>query len=166
MANIYEIKNEFLTLWSILEDELTDDETLAGAFETATEDLKDKLDNCCKYIKNEQATVKGLDEEIKRLQAKKKAKENAIDRLKKLMKDAMDTAGEKKLPCGTFLVYIQNNPTSVKIDEQYIENIPEEYFKPRKPEDIDKTKLKADLEAGKDLGGIAHLEQTQSLRMK
>lgn len=166
MANIYEIKNEFLTLWSILEDELTDDKTLEGAFETATEDLKDKLDNCCKYIKNEQATVKGLDEEIKRLQAKKKAKENAIDRLKKLMKDAMDTAGEKKLPCGTFLVYIQNNPTSVKIDEQYIENIPEEYFKPRKPEDIDKTKLKADLEAGKDLGGIAHLEQTQSLRMK
>lgn len=166
MANIYEIKNEFLTLWSILEDELTDDETLTGAFETATEDLKDKLDNCCKYIKNEQATVKGLDEEIKRLQAKKKAKENAIDRLKKLMKDAMNTAGEKKLPCGTFLVYIQNNPTSVKIDEQYIENIPEEYFKPRKPEDIDKTKLKADLEAGKDLGGIAHLEQTQSLRMK
>ena len=39
MPTIYDIKTEFLTLWAILEDETTDDETLLGAFETATEDL-------------------------------------------------------------------------------------------------------------------------------
>lgn len=165
MANIYEIKNEFNTLWSILEDELTDDETLADAFQTATEDLAEKLENCCKYIKNEEADIAGLKEEIERLQSKKKAKENAINRLKKMMQEALEAAGEKKLPCGTFTCAIQNNPESVVLDEQYFENYPTEYLKFSEPE-IDKKKLKEDLKAGKDLGGLAHLVQTASLRIR
>ena len=168
MANIYEITCEFMTLWSILEDELTDDETLLDAFQNATDDLKDKLENCCKYIKNEQATIKGLEDEIKRLQDKKKSKENAIERLKKLMEGAMNAAGEKKLPCGTFLVYIQKNPESVKVDEQYLENIPADYLRIKEPE-IDRKKLLADLknpEKAKALEGIAHIEQSESIRIK
>lgn len=168
MPSIYELKNEFLTLWSILEDELTDDETLAGAFETATDDLKDKLENCAKYIKNETAIIKGLKEEEERLAAKRKAKENAIKRLKALMEGAMIAAGEKRLECGTFLIYFQTNPPSVKIDEPYIENIPDAYLKPKDP-DIDRKKLLEDLkdpEKAKELEGIAHIEQTTSMRIK
>ena len=168
MPNIYEIKNEFLTLWSILEDELASEDLLISAFDTATDDLKDKLDNCCKYIKNETAVIKGLKEEEDRLRAKRTAKENAIERLKKLMQDAMSTAGEKKLECGTFLVYTQNNPPSVKVDEPYIENIPEEYLKIKDPE-IDRKKLLEDLknpDKAKALEGIAHIEQSQSIRIK
>ena len=165
MANIYEIKNEFNTLWSILEDELVDDEALMGAFDTATEDLTDKLENCCKYIKNEEAVIAGLKEEEKRLHERRQAKENAIERLKKLMKEAMETAGEKKIQCGTFTTSIQNNAPSVVMDEQYIENIPEEYLRIKEPE-IDKKKLLEDLKAGKDLEGLAHLEVRQSLRIR
>ena len=165
MPSIYELKNEFNTLWSLLEDELVDDEALVGAFETATEDLALKLENCCKYIKNEEAVIAGLKEEEERLNAKRKAKENAIKRLKQLMQDAMVTAGEKKLQCGTFTTAIQANPVSVVIDEQYIENIPDEYLKYKDPE-IDKKKIKEHLQAGYSLDGIAHLEQTSSLRIR
>lgn len=165
MANIYEIKNEFNTLWLILEDELADDETLADAFQTATEDLAEKLENCCKYIKNEEADITGLKEEIERLQSKKKAKENAISRLKKMMQEALEAAGEKKLPCGTFTCAIQNNPESVVLDEQYVENFPTEYLKFAEPE-VDKKKLREDLKAGKNLEGLAHLVQTSSLRIR
>lgn len=165
MANIYELKREFDTLWSILEEELVSEDDLVGAFETATEDLQIKLENCCKYIKNQEAEISGLKEEEKRLSVKRKAKENAVERLKQLMKGAMESAGEKKLGCGTFTVSIQANPKSVVLDEQYIENIPEEYLKYREPE-IDKKKLKEHIEAGIDLAGIAHLEQTSSLRIR
>ena len=165
MANIYEIKNEFNTLWSILEDELVDDEALVGAWETATEDLAEKLENCCKYIKNEEAVIAGLKEEEERLNARRKAKENAIKRLKALMQDAMLASGEKKIQCGTFTTSIQNNAPSVVVDEQYIENIPQEYLRIKEPE-IDKKKLLEDLKAGKDLEGIAHIEQSSSLRIR
>ena len=165
MASIYELKAEFDTLWMILEDELAEDEVIADAFQTATEDLTDKLENCCKYIKNCETEIAGLKAEEERLKARRKAKENAIKRLKALMQDAMLASGEKKIQCGTFTTSIQNNAPSVVVDEQYIENIPSEYLRVKEPE-IDKKKLLEDLKAGKDLEGIAHIEQSSSLRIR
>lgn len=165
MANLYELNAEFNQLWMLLEDEEVDEEMVIGAFETATEDLTVKLENCCKYIKNIDAEIAGLKAEEERLYARRKAKENAIKRLKELMKLAMNTAGEKKLPCGTFTVSVQNNPPSVVMDEQYIENIPEDYLKYRDPE-IDRKKLKDHLEKGIAPEGIAHLEVSSSVRIR
>lgn len=165
MANLYELNAEFNQLWMLLEDEEVDEEMVIGAFETATEDLTVKLENCCKYIKNIDAEIAGLKAEEERLYARRKAKENAVKRLKELMKLAMNTAGEKKLPCGTFTVSVQNNAPSVVMDEQYIENIPEDYLKYRDPE-IDKKKLKDHLEKGIAPEGIAHLEVSSSVRIR
>lgn len=165
MASIYELKAEFDTLWMILEDELADDEVIADAFQTATEDLADKLENCCKYIKNCETEIAGLKAEEERLNARRKAKENAVKRLKELMKMAMLAAGEKKIQCGTFTTSVQNNAPSVVLDEPYIENIPQEYLRIKEPE-IDRKKMLEDLKAGKDLEGLAHLEVGQSLRIR
>ena len=165
MASIYELKAEFDTLWMILEDELADDEVIADAFQTATEDLSDKLENCCKYIKNCETEIAGLKAEEERLKARRQAKENAVKRLKDLMKMAMLAAGEKKIQCGTFTTSVQNNAPSVVVDEQYIENIPSEYLRVKEPE-VDKKKLLEDLKLGKELEGIAHLEVKQSLRIR
>ena len=165
MASIYELTQEFETLWSLMEDGLLDDEALAGAFDVATEDLAVKLEGYCKFIKNLESDIAGLKEEEERLNARRKAKENAIKRLKALMQDAMTAAGEKKIQCGTFTTSIQNNAPSVVVDEQYIENIPEEYLRIKEPE-IDRKKMLEDLKAGKDLEGLAHLEVKQSLRIR
>lgn len=165
MPNLYELKNEFDQLWAILEDEAASDEMIAGAFDTATEDLAIKLENCCKYIKNQEALIAGLKEEEKRISTKRKSAENAVERLKSLMKMALDAAEIKKLACGTFTCSVQANPKKVVVDEQYIDNIPEEYLKFAEPE-IDRKKLKDHLEAGYDLEGIAHLEQTTGLRIR
>ena len=164
MANLYELKNEFNTLWEILEDELADDETISGAWEVAQEDLADKLENCCKYIKNCEAEIAGLKAEEERLNARRKAKENAVKRLKELMKMAMLAAGEKKIQCGTFTTSVQNNAPSVVLDEQYMENIPEEYLVHKT--DINRRQMLEDLKAGKDLEGLAHLEQSSSIRIR
>ena len=164
MANLYELKNEFNTLWEILEDELADDETISGAWEVAQEDLADKLENCCKYIKNCEAEIAGLKAEEERLNARRKDKENAVKRLKDLMKQAMLAAGEKKIQCGTFTTSVQNNAPLVVLDEQYMENIPEEYLVHKT--DINRRQMLEDLKAGKDLEGLAHLEQSSSIRIR
>ena len=164
MANLYELKNEFNTLWMILEDELAEDEVIADAFQTATEDLADKLENCCKYIKNCETEIAGLKAEEERLNARRKAKENAVKRLKELMKQVMLAAGEKKIQCGTFTTSVQNNAPSVVLDEQYMENIPEEYLVHKT--DINRRQMLEDLKAGKDLEGLAHLEQSSSIRIR
>lgn len=164
MASIYELKQEFMTLWDILEDEAVEDEALIDAFQTATEDLTFKLENCCKYIKNTQAEIKGLKEEEERLYARRKTKEKAIERLKKLMQEALIVAGEKKLPCGTFTVSVQKNPPEAVIDN--LERIPQKYLIPQEPT-VDKKAILDDLkENAEGMADFAHLEQGESLRIR
>ena len=165
MASVYELKQGFLLLANMIEDETVSDEDILDAWNNQTDDLKDKFENCCKYIKNVEADIAVLKEEEARLKAKRKAMENSIERFKALMQETMNAAGEKKLPCGTFTVSLQKNPVAVVVDEQYLENIPEEYLKFKDPE-IDKAKLKEDLKAGVNLEGIAHLEQSEGLRIR
>ena len=165
MANVYELEKGFQTLWDLLEDETVEDVVLEDAFANLTDDLKDKFENCCKYIKNLDSDIAGLKEEEKRIKAKRQAMENGKERLKYLMLRAQKASGEKKLQCGTFTTTLQANPEKVVIDEQYIENIPEEYLKYKDPE-IDKVKLKEHLKAGVNLEGIAHLEQDIGLRIR
>jgi chromosome segregation ATPase len=165
MANIYELTNELQVLWNLMEDGNLDDEMIIGAFDCAKEDLADKLEGYCKFIKNLESDIAGLKAEEERLNARRKAMENTITRCKDAMKFALNTAGEKKIPCGSFVVSVQNSTPSVVLDEQYIENIPEKYLIPQEPK-IDKKRIKADIDAGKNLDGIAHLETTTSLRIR
>lgn len=165
MANVYEIGKGFDIIWSLLEDEAIEDEALEDAFQNLKDDMADKFENCCKYIINENADIEAMKAEENRIAERRKAKENAIERLKNVMQMALNKAGEKKLPCGTFTVSLQKNPASVVMDEDHIENIPEKYLKNADPE-INKKKIKEDLQNGVDLEGIAHLEQSESLRIR
>ena len=169
MANIYEITNQFPFLKTLEESGEVDAEAIKGALEVAREELSGKLEDYCKVIKNFEAEIAGLKSEEERLKARRQVKENAIKNMKEAMKFAIETAlegsSEKKIACGTFTCAIQKKPESVVMDEQYIENIPEIYLKFKEPE-IDRAKIKEDIKAGKNLEGLAHLEQTSSLRIR
>lgn len=165
MANVYDLGSSFDLIWNLIEDEVMEESVLDDAFNNLIDDTKDKFENCCKYIKNVDADIAGINAEIKRLQAKKNSLTNSKDRLKALMMRVLVKMGEKKLPCGIFTVSRQNNPEKVILDEQNIKNIPEKYYKYKDPE-IDCTKIKEDLKNGIILNGIAHLEQDESLRIR
>lgn len=89
-----------------------------------------------------ESDVDGISAEIKRLQDRKAVLKNTIERSKKVMQMAMETAGEKKVK-GSDLHHLPFRliPESVVLDESYIGNIPPEYLKVKDPE-IDKAKLK------------------------
>ncbi len=165
MANIYELKADIQTLWNLMDEGEIDDETLIDAMQNSQEELSLKLEGYCKFIKNLEAEVKAFKEEEQRLAARRKTRENTIERAKAAMKMAMETAGEKNIPCGIFTVSLQKNPEKVILDELDIRNMPTEYLKYKEPE-VDKTKLKEDLKAGKNLEGLAHLEQDEGLRIR
>ena len=168
MASIYELSEEFLTLWTLMEDGTLDDEALADAFDVAVGDLSAKLEGYCKFIKNLESDIAGLKEEEKRLNTRRKTMETTIERAKAAMQNAMRIAGEKKMPAGTFTVSLQQNPPKVVLDEPYIENIPEKYLVPQEPT-INKKLILEDLKEGfaiPELEGVAHLEAGESLRIR
>lgn len=165
MANIYELTADIQLLWNLMDEGEIDDETLIDAMQNSQEELSYKLEGYCKFIKNIEAEVKAFKEEEQRLAARRKTRENTIDRAKKAMQMAMEAAGEKKIPCGVFTVSLQKNPERVILDQLEITNVPAEYLKYKEPE-IDKAKIKEDLKAGKNLEGLAHLEQDEGLRIR
>ena len=165
MANIYELKADIQTLWNLMDEGQIDDETLIDAMKNSQEELSLKLEGYCKFIKNLEAEAKAYKAEEERLAKRRKTREKTIERAKAAMKMAMETAGEKNIPCGVFTVYLQKNPEKLIMDEKEICNIPTEYLKYKEPE-IDTKKIKEELMAGKKLEGLAHLEQDEGLRIR
>lgn len=165
MANIYELTESMRLIWSLMENGILEDSDLEEIFDNTKEELSFKLEGYCKLIKNLESDVSGLKSEEKRLSDRRKYMENTIERCKKAMENALLVSGEKKLACGTFTVSIQKNPKKVVLDVTDLKDIPEEYFKIPEPE-IDRAKMKEALENGENLEGIAHLEQSESLRIK
>lgn len=165
MASIYEMTEEFRTLWALMEDGLLDDNALAGAFDVAKEDLSAKLEGYCKFIKNLESDIAGLKAEEERLAARRKAMENTVERSKEAMRTAMKAAGEKKLPAGSFTVSVQNNPPKCVIDCE-LAGIPSKYLIPQEPK-VDRKALLEDLKKEDNmLKCVAHIEINESLRIR
>ena len=162
MASLYELTAEFLQLLDMARDEDVDPECLEDTMDMVQGTFVDKADGYGKVIQQLSAEAESIDQEIKRLQARKKRALTSIDRMKSHLKNAMEVTGMRKFQAKLFSFAIRACPPKVVIDEVFVENIPEEYLVYAQPT-VDKLKVKEDLKAGKDLGGLAHLEAAEVL---
>ena len=163
--NLYELTGQWELLMTLADDPDVDEAVFADTLEALEGDIFAKADGYGKLIRNLEADVDALKAEAAKLQMKAKAKQNRIDRMKATFQLAMTKMNKPDIKTELFTFRIQKNPPSVVMDEPYIENIPAEYLIQQEPK-IDRTKIKNDIKAGKDLTGIAHLEQGESLRIK
>lgn len=164
MASIYELTDDIRFIKDLMEEGDVDPEALKGALEVSKEELKIKLEHYCQFIKNLESDIDGLKMEEQRLALKRKHLEDTKERMKSAMEWSLDQVDEKKLECGTFKVSKQLNPASVNVDCE-LSLIPKKYLIPQEPK-INKKLLKEDIDGGVDLSGVAHLERTESLRIK
>ncbi|CYY24123.1 siphovirus Gp157 family protein [Streptococcus suis] len=159
MASIYELTGIFK---QIAEMEGIDEETKLDTLESIdwTEQFEEKVENTVKVIKNKEADVDQLKEEIDRLTKRKKSIENDITRLKTGLQGAFEITGHEKVKTLLFTVSLANNQPSVVVDEDLL---PKKYFiQTLKP---DKTAIKELLKAGKKVKG-AVLQESRSLRIR
>lgn len=161
---LYELTDDYLRLLDIAEDPDVDPQTFADTLEGIDGALEDKADNYAKVIRQMKVDADGLDSEIKRLQARKKAIEGNSERMKSNLEEAMLATGKTKFKTELFSFGIQKNPPSVMVDEEHPERIPLEYLIPQDPK-IDKRRIMEELKAGAELSW-ARLEQSESLRIR
>lgn len=165
MATLYELTSEYMQLLEIAEDPDTDVQVLLDTMEGVSGEIEEKADGYAKVMKELEAEEQKIKNEVDRLNVRRLSLSNNIRAMKLRLQESMKLTGKTKFKTDLFSFGIQKNPPSVVMDEQYLENIPKEYLKYKDPE-IDKAKIKEDLKAGKDLTGIAHLEQGESLRIR
>ena len=125
--NIYELTAEYMALQEAFEQ---DDDTVAALLADTDKAIENKADGYAKVIKNFEADIEGLKSEIRRLSDKKVVLENAIQRLKDTLKQAMVITGKTKFKTQLFSFGIQKNGGALPI---YLivpeEQIPDEFMK-------------------------------------
>lgn len=165
MSNIYELTQDFLTIQEMMEDPELDPQTLADTMEAVEGELEIKAESYAKIMKNLDGDVEALENEIRRLTSRKKSIEENIKRMKAALQGMMEVTGKTKFKTDLFSFGIQKNAPSVVIDVEDVYDIPEDYLKYKAPE-INKTAIKEAIQKGENLEGIAHLEQSHSLRIR
>jgi uncharacterized protein YeeX (DUF496 family) len=133
----------------MLDADFIDDQTFNDTMESLQGDLETKADGLLMYVANLKAEEKALGDEIKRLQAKKKTKQNHQERLRNYLRDNMAAAGISKIECPLFTITLRKPSQVVEVDDLYA--IPDVYVNVDiKP---DKALIKEALKEGKIVDG-------------
>lgn len=171
---IYDIKKDYqafvdmvMDLQDTLEEEgrdITEEEEkiLMEFFNENDGNFIEKLDNYGRIIKNIEANIIPIENELKRLQKKKRSFERIVSRLKLNIFYLFRQMRIKEKKTNIFKFNIQKNAPSLVIDDP--SKIPEFYIKPQDPV-YDTAQIKKDLKDGMKLD-FCHLEQSESLRIR
>ena len=162
---LYELTEQYMTLMEMAEDPETDPQTLADTMDAITGEIEDKADSYAVIINSLKSDADVLDAEIKRLTARTAAMLANAERMKSRLMTAMIMAGREKIKTARYTLGIQKTTPSVVLDTDDLEKISAEYLIRQDPK-IDKRGIAAALKGGKDLPGVAHLEQCVALRIR
>ena len=145
--NLYQIKNEYLTLASQLEQgELTPE--IEQQLQINEEQLKEKAINYGYVIRSFEYDNDVIDAEIKRLKQLKEQKENAIDKLKNAVSDAIQLYGIEKIDSPTLKLSFRKSE-SIEVSD----NLDKKYLIEKITMQPDKQAIKKDIKDGKQVEG-------------
>lgn len=145
--NLYQIKNEYLTLASQLEQgELTPE--IEQQLQINEEQLKEKAINYAYVIRSFEYDNDIIDAEIKRLKQLKEQKENAIDKLKNAVSDAMQLYGIEKIDSPTLKLSFRKSE-SIKVSN----NLDKKYLIEKTTLQPDKNAIKQAIKDGQQVEG-------------
>ena len=166
--NLYQLTSKYQSLLDYAQSvDLTDEEqqdTIRETFDSLTESIEEKAENIAHVIKQLEYDELVVNEEVKRLQTKKRALTNNQVRLKEYLKESMEYVETDKIKTPKFSINIQNNPPKLVVDDET--EIPKAYWVEQKPK-LDKRLLLNDLKL-EDYPNFkgAHIEQERSLRIR
>ena len=162
---LYDLTAEYQALLQMAEDPDTDPEVLADTMEALEGEIEDKADGYAIVMKELEASEQKIKTEVDRLNTRRLSISNNIRLMKLRLQESMLATGKTKFKTDLFSFGIQKNPPRLVIDRESTDHAPVDYVIIQAPI-WNKEKLKEDLKAGVDLEGIAHLEQTESLRIR
>ena len=163
MATLYELTGQYQALLALMEDPDVDPQIVEDSLEAVSGEIEIKADGYAKVRLEMLGHKEALKAEIDRLTAKVRTIDRNVDRLMESLKNGLIAAEKPKFKTELFSFGIQKNPASVVIDDEKM--IPGDFLIPQAPK-IDKAAIKDALKAGVDMTGIAHLEQSESLRIR
>ena len=166
MSNIYEIASDLLYLQSMLEDPEMDPQLLADTMEAVEGELEYKADQYARMMRNMESQISGIDAELNRLTARKKALKANVDRMKDTLQQAMVETGKRKFKTDLFSFNIQKNGGKIPVilDVKDTSELPDDLVRIKEEADLDA--IRAFIEANGSCKYAHFGERGESLRIK
>jgi sucrose-6-phosphate hydrolase SacC (GH32 family) len=161
MANIFQIQSEYVQLMNQLIDnggEVTPE--ILEALQINQEQLESKAVNYVTVIRNLEAEADICTQEIKRLQELKKTRENAANRMRDAISNAMKLYEVETIETPTTKISFRKSEAIEIVNEN---EIPHEFLKVKT--EPDKTAIKAAIKSGQSVKG-ANLVTNKNLQIK
>ena len=152
MSSLYKINEKMLTLLNDIEaneGELTDE--VISKLEITNDELQTKSESYLAVIKNRESLNTQIDEEVKRLQAMKKANNNLVLRLKNSLLNAVNIFGEFEVGLIKFGL---RKSTTVEVTG-IVNELPKEFKTVKVTEQPNKSEIKKSLQKGEQIEGCA-----------
>ena len=161
MGNLFNITSKARELSLALESgELT--EELESELVINQSELQEKAINYGYVIRGFEMDIDAIDSELKRLKALKDAKQNAIDRMKESVLNAMEIYSIESVKSPTLNLSIRS---SKAVEIVFAEMIPAEYLVEKITISPDKMKIKKAIESDVTIDG-AIIKENHSLQIK
>lgn len=152
MISLYKINEKMLTLLNDIEaneGELTNE--VISQLEITNDELQTKSESYLAVIKNRESLNTQIDEEVKRLQAMKKANNNLVLRLKNSLLNAVNIFGEFEVGLIKFGI---RKSTTVEV-KGIVNELPKEFKTVKVTEQPNKSEIKKSLQRGEQIEGCA-----------
>ena len=161
--SLFNITERYINILELCENPEVTPEMLEEALKSMDGELNDKLENICAFIKSLDGDVAVIDNEIARLQARKKTINNKISSLKDYMENCLRMLELRKVKTSLNTISIQKNPPSIEILDETL--IPEEFKSVETVTKIDKKALLKAIKDGEEISG-ANLKTSEGLRIR
>lgn len=158
---LHEITEAMIELQNIADNDELDDEILRDTFEGLDGAFEDKADQWARFIKDEEAEIDAIDNEIERLKAKKERKKKTVDKMRLNLSGYMRAANKTKFKTVLYNFGFRKSQAVEIVNE---EDLPKWALIPQPPK-VSKTEIKEHLKAGETVPG-AQLIENESLQIK
>jgi phage host-nuclease inhibitor protein Gam len=159
MTALYDLAGQYRQLAERLANMDLDVETVADTIEASglTDEIQQKAQGVLMVARTTEQYVPAIEAEIARLQALKKRHERIAAGLRDYLKHNMETAQIQRIECPLFDISIRTNPAAVEVFDEA--QVPKEML--RVAYSVDKTAIKAELKAGREVAGCRLVSGTR-----
>jgi hypothetical protein len=163
--NLYEISAKYQAILSNLIDDETGEINVEQGklLEVIKDDVNNKAIAVASYIKNLDAERYAIEQAKNAMRDREFALECKIEWLNDYLQVNMERLGINEIKCPYFAIKLKKCPVSTDIRDESL--IPDEYKKRKEVVNVDKVKIKEDLQAGINVPGAA-LKTNMRLEIK
>lgn len=147
MGTLYEMTAQANALYELLQADEIDEQAFNDTLEAMG--VTEKVESYCKIIKQFQSEAEMFNNEIDRLNARKKTACNAVERMKNALLTFLQQSGQDKMKAGLFAVSTSTTQAVQITNEKAIPCI----YLVEQPPKIDKIGIKNALKAGEEVSG-------------